>query len=59
MMISGRFGNKMKNVALQNLVDLLERKYGSLEDGRCCYVNGAWLSVPSIVELIERVDEKS
>lgn len=48
----------MKNVALQNLVDLLERKYSSLEDGRGCYVNGAWLSVSSIVEIIERVDEK-
>ena len=49
----------MKNATLQDLLDLLERRYGSLEDGRGCYVNGAWLSVTAIVELIERVDEKS
>ena len=48
----------MKNAALQNLIDLLERKYGSLEDGRGCYVNDVWLSISSIVELIEKVDEK-
>lgn len=49
----------MKNAALQDLLDLLERKYGDLEDGRGFYVDGAWLSVTSILELIECVDEKS
>ena len=46
----------MKNEALEKLKKLLERKYGSLDDPRGGYVNGAWLSVEAIVELIDRVD---
>ena len=47
----------MENKALAQLKDLLERKYGSLDDSRGCYVNGAWRSVEAIVKLIDRVDE--
>lgn len=46
----------MNNEALKKLKDLLERRYGSLEDSRGCYVNGAWLSVEAIAKLIDRVD---
>lgn len=48
----------MKHEVLQRLKDLLERKYGSLDDFRGCYVNGKWLSIEAIVALIDRVDEE-
>lgn len=48
----------MKNEALEQLKKLLERRYGSLEDPRGCYVNGSWLSIERIVELIDKVSEK-
>lgn len=48
----------MENEALKKLKELLERKYGSLNDSRGCYVNGAWLSVEAIVKLIDRVGEE-
>ena len=46
----------MKNEALANLKELLERRYGPLDDPRGCYVNGSWLSLERIVELIDKVD---
>lgn len=49
----------MNYEVLELLKILLERRYGSLEDDRGCYVNGKWLSVSAIVELIDRVDENA
>lgn len=37
----------------EELLKLLEEKYGDLSNERGCYVDGAWLSVSNIVELIE------
>lgn len=48
----------MKNEALEKLKELLERRYGDLNDPRGCYVNGSWLSLERIMELINRVDEE-
>ena len=48
----------MKNEALKKLKELLERRYGSLNDPRGCYIGGAWFSLERIVELIDRVDEE-
>ena len=42
---------------LEVLKKLIERRYGSSTDERGRYVNGAWLSVAAIAELIDRVDE--
>ena len=36
------------------LKKLIERKYGSLDNTCGCNVNGRWLSVAAIVELIEQ-----
>lgn len=41
---------------LDYLKELIERKYGSLDDERGAYVNGRWLSVRAIVDLIDEVD---
>lgn len=41
---------------LEYLKELIERKYGSLDDERGAYVNGRWLSVRAIVDLIDEVD---
>ena len=37
----------------QELKDKIEAKYGDLENELGCYVNGEWLSVKDIVELID------
>lgn len=34
------------------LLNKLELRYGSLDDESGCYVNGSWLSVKDIVDLI-------
>ena len=47
----------MNNEVLNQLKNLLERRYGSLEDNRGCYINGNWLSVSIIVRLIDKVDK--
>lgn len=49
----------MNNEVLKQLKELLERRYGSLEDSRGCVVNGSWLSVETIVEMIDKVDRLS
>lgn len=36
------------------LKQLIERKYGDLDNDRGCNVNGQWLSVAAIVELIDQ-----
>lgn len=36
------------------LKKLIERKYGALDNTRGCNINGQWLSVAAIVELIEQ-----
>ena len=47
----------MSSKALDTLKNLLERRYGTLTNPQGCYVNGAWLSVEAIAELIDRVQE--
>lgn len=46
----------MNNEVLKQLKELLERRYGTLDDNKGCIVNGSWLSVETIVEMIDRVD---
>lgn len=41
---------------LADLKELIKDKYGSLDDERGAYVNGRWLSVRAIVDLIDEVD---
>ena len=48
----------MKHEVLEYLKTLIERKYGTLDDSRGAYLNGQWLSVEAIVELIDRADEE-
>lgn len=43
---------------LEYLKQLIERKYGTLDDPRGAYLNGQWLSVEAIVELIDRADNE-
>lgn len=46
----------MRHEVLEDLKELIEKKYGSLDDERGAYINGRWLSVKAIVDLIEEVD---
>lgn len=48
----------MKNKALEYLKSLIEQKYGDLDNDRGCYVEGCWLSVKAVVELIERAEKE-
>ncbi len=53
----------MKHESLEYLLELLEKKYGSLEDDTGCYLRNEygeaeWLSVAEIVRLIETADEE-
>lgn len=44
----------MNNEVLEYLKKLIEKKYGGLTDETGCYVNGEWLSVADIIQLINR-----
>ena len=48
----------MRYEVLEYLKELIERKYGSLDDERGAYINGQWLSVEAIVALIDQADEE-
>lgn len=53
----------MRSEALEYLKEMLERKYGDLEDNAGCYCRNEygeaeWLSVAEIVRLIDRADEE-
>ena len=52
----------MKWEVLEYLNELIEKKYGSLDNESGCYSysgdGGDWLSVAAIVELIDRADEE-
>ena len=48
----------MEHKVLEYLKGLIERKYGTLDDIRGAYLNGQWLSVEAIVELIDQADEE-
>lgn len=48
----------MNHNVLDYLKKLIEQKYGTLDDERGCYVNGQWLSVADIVNLIDEADEE-
>lgn len=39
------------------LKEKIEEKYGSLTDEFGCYINGQWLSVKDIVDLIDECDD--
>ena len=49
----------MKHEVLEYLVSLIEQKYGALNNDCGCYVNGRWLSVEAIVNLIDQADSES
>lgn len=38
------------------LLEKIEEKYGDLNNERGCYSDGVWLSISSIVEIINRYD---
>ena len=40
----------------QELKDKIESKYGSLNNEQGCLINGEWLSVKDIVDLIDECD---
>lgn len=48
----------MKNEVLAYLLELIEKKYGTLDDERGAYLNGKWLSIEAIVQLIKKADEE-
>lgn len=53
----------MKHESLEYLKELLERKYGDLDDNSGCYLRNEhgepeWFSVAEIVKLIDRADEE-
>ena len=48
----------MNHKALEYLKELIENKYGTLDDERGAYLNGKWLSVEAIVRLIDKADEE-
>ena len=45
-------------VERNKLKQLIERKYGDLDNTCGCYVNGQWLSVAAIVELIDQTTKE-
>lgn len=46
----------MNHEVLDYLKELIQKRYGTLEDERGAYLNGEWLSVKAIVDLIEEAD---
>ena len=48
----------MKHEVLEYLLKLIRRKYGDLSNDSGCYINGRWLSVEAIVNLIDEADRK-
>lgn len=48
----------MKNEVLAYLKELIEKKYGTLDDERGAFLNGKWLSIAEIVQLIDKADEE-
>lgn len=49
---------KMKNEALERLKELMENKYGELDDDRGCYINGRWFSLAGVLTLMFQADEE-
>ena len=50
--------DEMRNGVLAYLKELIDKKYGTLDDERGAYLNGKWLSVAAIVQLINKADEE-
>jgi len=48
----------MKHEALEYLMNLIQLKYGTLDDLRGAYLNGNWLSIEAIVTLINQADKE-
>jgi hypothetical protein len=46
-----------KDGVFYTILSALEEKYGDLSDDGGCYVNGKWLSVNEIVELILQIND--
>ena len=49
----------MKNEILEQLKKLIEKKYGTIDDDKGCYVNGRWLSLARFYTLMLEVDEEN
>lgn len=49
----------MKNEVLKRLKELMEKKYGDIDDDRGCYVNGRWLSLAAIYTMMLQVDDEN
>ena len=50
MVESGKFVGQV--VDTQELLEIIQGRYGDLDDNCGCYCDGAWLSVAEIVEMI-------
>lgn len=48
----------MNYAVLEYLKELIKNKYGTLDDECGAYLNGEWLSVEAIIELIDRADKE-
>lgn len=48
----------MNYAVLERLKRLIQNKYGTLDDPRGAYLNGEWLSIEAIVELINQADNE-
>lgn len=46
------------NINKEELLNELKRKYGDLDNDSGCYVNGKWLSIYQVVEIIEECQEQ-
>lgn len=49
----------MKNELLNELKELIEMKYGEIDDDGGCYINGRWFSPASIYTLMLSVDKEN
>lgn len=47
----------MRHDILERLLEVLEEKYGDLDDDCGCYKDKGWFSIARVVEIIKEVDE--
>ena len=45
-----------KNDVLKQVYDAIKEKYGTTANAKGCYINGVWLSINDIVEILYEVD---
>ena len=46
----------MKDEMLNKLIERLEERYGDLQDNGGCFVEGEWLSLKQIYDIIDELD---